>query len=153
MKPQGYGIGGGYFGVWPKFKKEKNMITITKRFNFCYAHYLPDYVGRCSNIHGHNSVLEVEVSGKEADGYQGMIIDFGKLKEIVNKILDRIDHKYINRDLFQFQTTGGNKPPTAEELIKWIGLEIERALPSGIQIQSLRLSETDDSWATWRRIS
>ena len=123
------------------------LITVTKKFKFCYAHHLPHYVGKCANTHGHNGVLEVEVKGKEVDGYEGMIIDFSILKKIVGNVLEIIDHKYLNADLGAFKT----RAPTAENIIQWFMAEIAVRLPPGVVLENLVLTETDDSWATWRR--
>ena len=123
------------------------LITVTKRFKFCYAHHLPEYDGKCANIHGHNSVLEVEVAGKEKDGYEGMVIDFGKLKEIVNEVIEIIDHKYLNQDLASFKT---HHTPVAENMVLWFVGQIVPKLPEGVELVNLRLSETEDSWTTWK---
>lgn len=34
---------------------EGGIVTITKKFDFCYGHCLPGYNGKCVNQHGHNS--------------------------------------------------------------------------------------------------
>ena len=152
QEPKAYNIGL-FAGIWPPFKrKEKNMsmsskVTVTKRFTFCYAHHLPHYVGKCANTHGHNAVLEVEVRGKEEGGYEGMVIDFGTLKKIVGNVLEIIDHTYLNTDLGGFKAHA----PTAENIVQWFMAEIVVRLPKGVVLESLRLTETDDSWTTWRR--
>ena len=122
------------------------MVTITKRFSFCYGHFLPGHEGKCANVHGHNADLEVEVSGYEYGGYEGMIMDFGNLKKVVEPIIDKLDHQLINSTLWG-QTMG---TPTAENMIRWFAAELMRALPIGVYLMSLSLSETDNSWATWR---
>jgi len=121
------------------------MISITKRFHFCYAHQLPGYDGKCANLHGHNSVLEVEVSGYDG-GYQGMVMDFGDLKRMVEDyVLDSLDHKMLNESL------PVASPPTAENIVGWVAEQVGYGLPPGVQLESVRMSETEDSWATWRR--
>lgn len=84
------------------------MITATKIFSFAAAHYLPNHSGLCKNLHGHNYKLEITV-GKDKLNSNSMIIDFGKLKEIVNKeIIEKYDHSYLN-EFFMV--------PTAEEMV------------------------------------
>ena len=74
-----------------------------------------------------------------------MIMDFGDLKDLVNsRVLFHLDHKMLNEiPVLAF--------PTAENIIVWIKDQLQEVLPDGIELISLRLSETDDSWATWKR--
>lgn len=56
------------------------------------AHYLHlDYESKCTNLHGHNWIITVTVQSEEVD-HNGMVVDFSKIKEIVN----RFDHALIN---------------------------------------------------------
>jgi len=119
------------------------MITICKEFKFSAAHKLPYYDGKCKELHGHGFKLQIEVTGdiiKEGPK-QGMIIDFGDLKKIINEIvIERLDHKFLNLYM-------GN--PTAENLIKDIGKKLPCYLPDGIKLIEIRLWETDTSFARW----
>lgn len=121
------------------------MITVTKRFRFCYGHRLPNYDGKCVNYHGHNSEVEVEVGGRDKDSYTTMVIDFSKLKEVVDPIIDRLDH----RDITGLEPFGG-EPPTAETICMWMAMQIKFALPEGTFLWRVRVSETPDNWAEWR---
>ena len=38
------------------------MYLVTKRIEFCYGHRLLDYDGICKHPHGHNAIVEVDVS-------------------------------------------------------------------------------------------
>ena len=58
------------------------MHTIVKKLHFCYGHRLMDYDGKCARPHGHNGVLEVELSSNELDA-RGMVYDFADVKTIV----------------------------------------------------------------------
>lgn len=122
------------------------MITVTKRFSFCYGHRLPNYDGKCVNYHGHNSEVEVEVSGRDKTSYTTMIMDFSKLKALINPIIERLDHK----DLTGLEPFGG-EPPTAETICQWMAMRIKEVLPEGTNLERLRVSETPDSWAEWKR--
>ena len=95
------------------------MITITKIFEIAYAHYLPNYNGKCANMHGHTGILEVEISGPIIrEPYQGMILDFGSFKEIVlEKILTKLDHQAAKLSI---------EIPTAENIVVWIANELEK---------------------------
>ena len=118
-------------------------LMVTKVFTFDYAHKLPGYQGKCANLHGHGSRLEVEVIETEAikSTYEGMVMDFSDLKEIVEgKVLRYLDHQYIN--VFMLI-------PTAENMVEWIVKELEEEL--GTSLQRVRLYETPDSYAEWKR--
>ena len=72
--------------------------TIVKRLHFCYGHRLMDYDGKCAQPHGHNGILEVELSSEELDS-RGMVYDFTEVKEHIQEFLDReIDHKMLLRE-------------------------------------------------------
>ncbi len=75
-------------------------IRVTKEFNFEIAHALWNYDGPCANIHGHSYRMFVTVIGKpiidEKNPKNGMVIDFGDLKKIVNQeIIYPLDHAII----------------------------------------------------------
>lgn len=131
------------------------MITVTKVFKFCYAHKLPEYDGKCVNLHGHNGKLEIEVSNrvglynsdklKGDRQYPGMVIDFAMLKKVVNEnIIEELDHVYLN-DKTGFQH------PTAENIVTWIVNRLGLYLFKDIKLERVRLYEEEDSWAEWRR--
>ena len=75
-------------------------IRLTKIFNFEAAHALMNYDGPCKNIHGHSYKLEVTIIGRpvkdESSPKDGMVMDFGDLKEIIKKsIIEQFDHSLI----------------------------------------------------------
>lgn len=121
-------------------------VTATKAFSFCYGHYLAGHPGKCKNVHGHNSVLEVEVgmeqSHRDTNGNPDMVIDFGDLGKLVKPLIEKVDHQMLN-DVFH---TGR---PTAEYLVEWFANNINAALPRGLYVSSVKLTETPDNWATW----
>jgi len=128
------------------------MITVVKRFEFCYGHNLPDYAGLCRNLHGHNAVVEVEV-GKFLDvkgggnEYPGMVIDFSILKKIVAPILEKLDHQLLNIVL-----PAEYLPPTAENIVMWLAEQIKEGLREweGRELVRVSVSETPNSWAIWK---
>jgi 6-pyruvoyltetrahydropterin/6-carboxytetrahydropterin synthase len=139
-------------------------IRITKIFRFEMAHALWKYEGKCKNIHGHSYVLYVTLEGQplneKAHPEDGMIMDFGKLKKLIkNQVIDEFDHAFvINENSPQLE--GANVlpfenvksvsfQPTSENLICHFAKKIMHVLPSGIQLYSLKLSETDTSYVEW----
>jgi len=112
-------------------------MNITKIFRFCSSHNLYGYNGKCMYVHGHDYKLEVTL--RLPKDYYGFTIDFGKLKDKVNKyIVDRFDHSYVNQILKDVN-------PTAENIILYIWLVLEKeALLKGLY--KLRLWETTESY-------
>ncbi|MGB7347605.1 MAG: 6-carboxytetrahydropterin synthase QueD [Pirellulaceae bacterium] len=70
-------------------------LNIMRRFTFCAGHRLVGHEGKCQNLHGHNYVIEVYVTGEKQDSI-GRILDFKQLKNCVNQWLDdNWDHTFI----------------------------------------------------------
>lgn len=143
-----------------------SKIRITKQFNFETGHALYGYDGKCRNVHGHSYKLNVTVIGEpisdKNDVKFGMVIDFGDLKKIVkSEIVDKFDHATVfnkntphielaqelsNRDhhviLVDYQ-------PTSENMVIDFAEKIKNRLPGHIQLHSLKLQETESSFAEW----
>lgn len=120
-------------------------MKICKTFSFDAAHWLPYYSGKCSQLHGHRWMLEVEVSGSRlvSEGAKcGMLLDFVDLKGIVNQeVINKLDHTCLN-DIFE--------NPTCELVVLWIQEVIKRAFHDSklqMQVSRLRLYESPDSYA------
>jgi 6-pyruvoyltetrahydropterin/6-carboxytetrahydropterin synthase len=142
-------------------------IRITKIFHFEMAHALENYDGACRNIHGHSYRLEVTVSGVPIvdlnSPKQGMVMDFGDLKTIVReKIVDVFDHAFVVREGYDraLLTDGGISSmklivtpfqPTSELLITHFAELLLAALPEQVMLECLKLNETVNSFAEWRR--
>lgn len=112
--------------------------SICKKFRFSYGHHLPEHP-RCGEAHGHNAILEVEVSGPV--NKEGMVIDFTDLSLVVKKkVVDILDHKYLNHVLWD--------TPTAENIAKNIWDLLVTSFEDPISLQRITFYETDDSYAT-----
>lgn len=128
---------------------KKIMLSVTKKFSFCYGHRLPGYSGKCRNYHGHNSNVEVEIvrTGPMTniilkDDYPGMVMDFSELKQLVEPVIEQLDHKDLNEVLDERFL-----PPTAEHIALYMWRQIVLRLPVTYRLVRLRVSETDDSFA------
>jgi len=140
-----------------------SKIRITKEFQFEMAHALLGYDGPCKNIHGHSYKLDVTVLGnvKEntSDSDEGMVVDFGVIKDIVKKlIVDEYDHSLvlnekmkIDKSQFEFMNKLIIVPyqPTCELMLVNFAEMIKENLPVNIQLHSLMLRETPSSYAEW----
>ena len=139
------------------------MLQLTKIFHFETAHALHGYAGACKNIHGHSYELHVTVSS--VDDYQnyipapGFMIDFKEIKKLVNiLVVENFDHKVIlSKDFLSDNPSFSSQEnlvifeaePTAENLLIYILSNIQKGLPSNIQLVKLKLYETNDSYAEW----
>ncbi|MFH2141249.1 MAG: 6-carboxytetrahydropterin synthase [Bacteroidota bacterium] len=140
-------------------------IRISKIFNFEAAHALFNYDGLCKHIHGHSYKLYVCVSGivlcNSDNPKNGMLMDFGDLKKIVKKeIVDVFDHTLIlnNKINSNLIIPADNMfsrilytdyQPTSENMVVDFAEKIMKKLPSNIKLHSLRLHETESSFAEW----
>jgi 6-pyruvoyltetrahydropterin/6-carboxytetrahydropterin synthase len=141
-------------------------IRLTKEFTFEAAHFLEDYDGVCSQLHGHSYRLYVTVRGipsdDELDPKNGMVIDFGYLKQLVNDaIISEFDHSLImqrserSTALEQLLSEEFSRivvlpyRPTTENLLADFAERLLEVLPDDVEIYSLRLHETGASYAEW----
>lgn len=113
------------------------MTTITRRYHFESAHWLPGVpeTHKCHRQHGHNYELEITVSGP-VDPKTGFVIDFWDLDTLVNPWIERVDHRTLN-------DIKGLENPTAENIAKWF---IEK-LASAVNVSAVRVYETKNCWA------
>ena len=113
------------------------MFDVSVEQSFSAAHRLMGYKGKCENMHGHNWKVRLSVSKKTLD-QQGMVIDFSELKNELNDMLMKLDHKVLN-EIPYFKKIN----PTSENIAKYIH--------DNLKLKNLRVSvwETDTSCATY----
>ncbi len=143
-----------------------SKIRITKQFSFETGHALYGYDGKCRNVHGHSYKLSVTVIGKPITDTShvklGMVIDFGDLKKIVKEdIEDVFDHATVfNKNTphvelaKELENRGHNVilvdyQPTSENMVIDFAKKIKSRLPENIKLHSLKLQETETSYAEW----
>ncbi|MBQ5879364.1 MAG: 6-carboxytetrahydropterin synthase [Alistipes sp.] len=141
------------------------LIRLTKEFSFEAAHALGGYDGPCREIHGHSYRLFVTIKGEPStdpmNPKQGMVMDFGVLKKIVNEeIISRFDHALVLRStadeglrrvlLEQFDNVVTVEyQPTCENMLDDFAHRLMKRLPEGVMLHSLRLHGTASSYAEW----
>ena len=141
-------------------------IRITKQFSFETGHALYGYDGKCKNVHGHSYKLSVTVIGQPITDSNnvkyGMVIDFTDLKKIVREeIVDVFDHATVfNMNTPHIELANELKQrdhhvilvdyqPTSENMVIDFAGKIQKRLPLNIKLHSLRLQETESSFAEW----
>ena len=140
-------------------------IRVTKEFNFEIAHALWNYDGPCANIHGHSYRMFVTVIGEpindDNNPKNGMVIDFGDLKQIVNQeIIYPLDHAIIlNQKAYDSLNCMGNQmfnkqyiidyQPTCENMVIDFAQKLLKKIPNKLKLHSIKLHETATSFAEW----
>ena len=141
-------------------------IRITKHFDFEAAHALHGYDGKCKNIHGHSYQLYVTIIGtpiNEKDHPKnGMVLDFGDLKRIVKtEIVSVFDHSIVlNKNSehlelakkisdYSHRIVMVDYQPTSEMMLLDFAKKIKAKLPKDVALHSLKLYETNNSYAEW----
>ena len=131
------------------------MYELTIISDFAAAHNLRQYEGECENLHGHNWKVEVMVESKRLNKI-GLAVDFKALKKILNNILEKLDHKYLN-DIPPFN----KENPSSENIARYIYQEFEKALSNppipplqrggkgGLKVAKVKVWESDNAAATY----
>jgi len=127
-------------------------VLVGRRESFNAAHQLcnPDLsdeenqrlFGKCTNLHGHNYVLEVVVAGdiEQASGY---VLDLKSLSDVIcRQVIQDVDHRNLNTDVPWLKGC----IPTAENLAQAFWERLRPELPDGL-LRSVRVWETDKNWA------
>lgn len=143
-------------------KETKRIVRITKIFPFEMAHLISTHKGRCKNIHGHSYQLHITLKGEIKNdltqGNYGMVMDFSELKDIVNRaVIDEFDHACVisKQSGIKANPSFGNRviysdfEPTCEELLFNFAERIQKLLPDKNLLYSLKLFETQTSYAEW----
>jgi 6-pyruvoyltetrahydropterin/6-carboxytetrahydropterin synthase len=115
------------------------QIELSCEFHYEAAHFLPKVPEghQCARIHGHSYHLTVVVVGSVRD--DGFVVDFSEVKSAVKKVVDQLDHQFLN-------TVEGLWNPTVENQLVWLWDKLFLMLP----LESLKLQETATSSATFR---
>ena len=139
--------------------------TITKFIEIDMGHRVPNHKSKCRNIHGHRYKIEAvvhdKVITKEGASDEGMVMDFGDLKQIMMEEIDaKYDHGFVMydgdefvKDFRVFKQLGQKIIfttfiPTAENLAKlWFHTIKNKLLEKGIKLKGLRVWETPSSTA------
>ena len=132
-------------------------MKISKDIKFDCAHMLSDYVGKCANLHGHTYHGTVTLEG-QVKPETSMVLDYNVIKDVI----DEFDHAIIfsearqrnvaETELFHWAETHDMRKvdlfsgkSTAENIaLTMVRMFLEY---SNVDKVTVRLSETDGSWA------
>lgn len=116
------------------------MFSIKVEAYFSSAHNLRGYKGKCEELHGHNWKVELFAEKDTLDKI-GMVIDFKFLKMKLNGVLERLDHKYLNK-ISYFKKVN----PTSENIAKYIYDSLKKDIPG---VKSITVWENNASCAAY----
>lgn len=120
------------------------MYELVYHTRFAAAHNLRGYRGKCENLHGHNWDVTVKVASSALDNL-GMVMDFKELKSSTEKILEELDHKYLNEQAPFLEVN-----PTTENLARHLFNRLSKAMPEGVEVVEATTYESPDCGATYR---
>ena len=128
---------------------------------FDAAHFLKDYQGKCSNLHGHRwrvvAVLSGDALSRETQT-RGMLMDFGTVKALLKELCEQMDHSLIYEAGSlrpatlaalreeAFRLTEVPFRPTAEELSRWF---FQRLREHGCPVRRVEVYETPANAAAY----
>ena len=120
------------------------MYEVTVYSHFSGAHRLRSLRSQCENLHGHNWRIEVSVVSNRLNR-GGIVLDFGILKQKVEKALQTLDHTYLN-DLPSFS----EKEPSSENIAKYLFDKLKAALSRyPVKLKRVTAWESDTASATY----
>ncbi|WP_088227881.1 6-carboxytetrahydropterin synthase QueD [Desulfosporosinus sp. FKB] len=123
------------------------MFQVCVQAHFDAAHFIRNYNGKCSNLHGHRWNVVVCIEGRQLDNL-GMLVDFSEVKQAIRKTLDLLDHSLLN-DLPAFGPEGVN--PTAELIAQFLFCEFKQNLVLGENhLVWVKVFEAPDAWAIYK---
>ncbi len=124
---------------------EDFAYTVSAQAHYDAAHFLPNYEGKCSRLHGHRYVVEAALQTTDLDD-SGIAFDFIDLKNELRGIADGLDHENLN-ELRQFQDV----ETSAENQAKYFFEELSRRIPKSMVKGLLyaRIWESPTQWAQY----
>ncbi len=119
------------------------MYELTVRTRFAAAHRLTLVGHKCENLHGHNWKIEAVIQGEDQDE-GGVVLDFGVVKKHLAKIMEQLDHTYLN-DLEMFPTS-----PSSENIARYVAEKLGEAVNTEtIRVTRVTAWESDDCGAAY----
>ena len=114
--------------------------------HFDAAHFIKDYNGKCSRMHGHRWGVQVCLVGNKLDR-TNILVDFSVVKELLKRRTDFLDHYIVNEQL--------NEPNiTAEYIAKWLfecmRMDLYDKSTISIHLESVSISESPECTVTYK---
>ncbi len=130
----------------------KELFTIRTKAQFESAHAIRQYLEDPNNlgsfidedVHGHTFEVEAFVSSNHINRRTGFAIDFLVLKNKVDELALKLDHKFIN-EVDPFDKIN----PSTENLAKYFFEEINKIIPQDSWLKKVRIYEGPNNYAEY----
>lgn len=137
-------------------QESATMVSLTQQFEFSAAHRLHcdeysdeknrEIFGKCNNPegHGHNYVVALTLT-RAWESDENQVIALADFESIVKRlVIDRLDHKHLNRDVEEFADWNPSVENIAIQIWNWLDGEFGDA-----QLKRVRVYETQKTWADY----
>ena len=112
--------------------------------NFSAAHQIKETHSKCERLHGHNWQVTVWARAEELDE-RGLVVDFRLLKLELKKVLDVLDHNFLNELPFFKE-----KNATSENIACFIYNHMSGRIDDGrVKISRVKVAESHNSFAEY----
>lgn len=119
------------------------MFELIVETDFAAAHNLREYKGQCEKLHGHNWKVQVMLKAEKLNTL-GMVMDFREVKMVVEEIISKFDHAYLN-ELPEFKILN----TTTENLSKVLYDALKTKLPPGLAVARVTTWESEHCGAVY----
>ncbi len=120
------------------------MYELMIKTHFASAHNLRDYEGACERLHGHNWIVGVYVKAESLDSI-GLALDFKILKEKTRKLMEEIDHQYLN-ELQPFTEMN----PSSENIARYLFKRLSESLSNyPVKVSKVNVWESENACASY----
>jgi 6-pyruvoyltetrahydropterin/6-carboxytetrahydropterin synthase len=120
------------------------MYELQITTQFAAAHQLRNFRGKCEKLHGHNWRIDVFVEGRKLND-AGLLIDFKDLKDATNRILEELDHSFLN-ELPQFK----DQNPSSENIAAYVFTKLSSELnDTNITVSKVTAWESDTASSSY----
>jgi 6-pyruvoyltetrahydropterin/6-carboxytetrahydropterin synthase len=125
----------------------RSLWRLTIREEFCAAHALRHYQGKCERLHGHNYGVEATIEGESLHPRVELLLDFAEFKRLLASVLEPLDHNFLN-EVEPFARIN----PSAENLSRHIWRQLQPLLPQGVRLHSVTVAEKGMQSATYMEL-
>ena len=136
-------------------------MIITKQFKAEIAHRLTSaYSTKCQSVHGHSYIFEVTLEDEYLND-DGMVMDFGEVKQKLKHFFDALDHSFVFHgddklanyyklmlDVVPMRMIEVDYNPTAENMAYHA---FKACVENELPVKEVRVQETLTGWAIANR--
>ncbi len=122
--------------------KMDRIYRVGVRGGFSAAHHHGGAAESCRRLHGHNYRVEAAVAAATLEN--GMVIDFGLVRQRLEAALAGWDHRILN----EVEDFAGAEP-TTEEISRLLFNRLAEGISPPASLVKVTVWETGDCWASY----